>query len=152
MATFTIKKGKTRATLFPRFVIGSTAIRNSVTFSKSCVHDLDGLNPGYLFGLRGYTRSIAFCWEYDANFDVIAISVEKFDDGETVRHPLGFVSIGSQVKLDILFSDNYAVLSICDDKRVLNSKFVPFDFLETGLLITPTFPVKAPHEIKIEMK
>lgn len=151
MATYTIKKGKTRATLFPRFIVGATTIRNTVTFDKSCVHDLVGLNPGYLFGIRGYTRSLAFCWEYDASFNVIAISVEKFD-GEVTRYPLGFVAIGDPAKLDILFSDNYAVLSICDDNRVLNSKFVPFDFLETGLLITPTFPVKAPHDIKIETK
>lgn len=151
MATYTIKKGKTRATLFPRFIVGATTIRNTVTFDKSCVHDLVGLNPGYLFGIRGYTRSLAFCWEYDTSFNVIAISVEKFD-GEVTRYPLGFVAIGDPVKLDILFSDNYAVLSICDDNRVLNSKFVPFDFLETGLLITPTFPVKAPHDIKIETK
>lgn len=151
MATFTIKKGKTRATIFPRFIVGATAIRNTIRFTQSCVHDLTGLKPGYLFGIRGYTRSLAFCWEYDAAFDVIAISVEKFD-GETTRYPLGFVAIGSPVKLDILFSDNYAVLSICDDKRVLNSKFVPFEFLETGLLITPTFPVKAPHDIKIDTK
>lgn len=151
MATYTIKKGKTRATLFPRFSIGATSLRYTVSFSGSCKHDLEGVGTGYLFGLRGYTRSISFCWEYDQNFNQIAIWVEKFD-GESAKLPIGFVPVDSQVKLDILFSDNYAVLSISDSTRILNSRFVPFQFLETGLLITPTFPVPAPHDIKIEMK
>lgn len=151
MATYTIKKGNTRATLFPRFSIGATSLRYTVTFSDSCKHDLGDIGIGYLFGLRGYTRSIAFCWEYEHSFNVIAIWAEKFD-GETVRHPLGFVPIGGHVRLDILFSDNYAVLSISDSTRILNSRFIPFSFVETGLLITPTFPAPAPHDIKIEMK
>ena len=152
MATYTIKKGKTRSSVLPRFSIGATYIRHHVTFTRSCVHDVTGAGTGYVFGIRGYARSVAFVWEYDHNFHVISLSVEKFDNGETTKNPIGFIAIGESIKMDIVCTDDYVVLSISDNNRILNSRFLPFKFLEARLVITPTFPVKAPHDIKIEMK
>jgi len=153
MTTYTIKRGRKSSGFVRGLVILPPSIRKTVRFTPSCVYDTVHSIPGNLFGVvspKGY--SVKFMWEYDPRFDQIWLYVAKSVKGQEERFSLGMVPVGEELKMDILMADNYVVFAVSAKGVPSMSRFVPFDRISFGLEVRPSFPVKAPHDIKIEMK
>jgi len=153
MTTYTIKRGRKSSGFVRGLVILPPSIRKTVRFTSSCVHDVIHSTPGNLFGVvspKG--RSVKFMWEYDPQFDRIWLYAAKSMNGEEERFSLGMVPVGEDLRMDILMSDTYVVFAVAAAGLPSMSKFVPFERVSFGLEVRPSFPVKAPHDIKIEMK
>ena len=152
MTTYRIKRGRTKTGRRPGFLFVKPAIKKLVMFSQSYAHDVVHSHPGDLFGIRSLTgkRAIKFGWEYDHRFHQICLYAVRVEEGKTDQFVLGFVPLSVDVKLDMLMSDTYVVFSVSHEKKVASmSKFVPFEFMNVGMEVLPTFPVKAPHNIEI---
>lgn len=154
MTTYKIKRGRTRSGRFGGFLFVKPAIKKTVIFSKRCAHDVVHSKPGDLFGMKSVLgkRCIKFGWDYDHRFHQICLYAIRIENEVENHFVLGFVPMGIEIKLDILMSDTYVVFSVSHEKKVAAmSKFVPFEFMNIGREVLPSFPVKAPHDIVIAM-